>query len=517
MRRSACILVILSLQLGAAGCVEPLDVSQPIDLVPGRGWSAFQRQVLQDAAECWNVEFGTRLSLTDAPRAEQQVRVSISDFICAYANGLTSYFDDLEVQICSIDAASPSRLLTVMQHELGHVLNIREHADDRHAVMSEMDAASTGHYKEGKRFRREDRELFKAANPGFRPSGECAVAGQLGQSPSRPLVVNHPTRGPLSVIAGKSNLVVLAPQGAGSWREVARVPASGVAGWIRAIPNAAGMTVTWVVDDKMYAAEVAFDSEEEPKRVPLAVKHDFEKEVEDITIAAIGPDLFIGVTEGDLDSTFYLYRLDRATGQSRCGVTLEDTWGRVHAVGSVLALAVRDRGVRVLRSEVDPLPWFGAGFSCVRQVESLELESTQPHNALDAFSSEVVGGDLVVVHRRHEKPLRLHRVGVGSELRLLRSSEVPLPGKLGYTLASVAQGESGLAVAVNRVARQVFEVYVSQLDPETFGSLMPWTRLSTPDLSDSVQPWLAPQGGRFMAVWRDIHDIASIEVRSRCF
>jgi len=501
------IALAVGLALGG-GCVEPLDVSQPIDLVPGRGWSAFQRQVLQDAAECWNVEFGTRLSLTDAPRAAQRVRVAKSDFVCAYANGLASYLDDLEVQICSIDAATPSRLLTVMQHELGHVLNIREHADDPHAVMSESDAVRVGR-KEAKRFQREDRELFQAANPDFRPSGECAVARLLGQSPSRPLVIDHPTRGPLAVIAGRSNLVILGAGSDGTWREVSRVPAAGVAGWIRAAPTPAGLIVTWVVENAMYKTEVRFGADEPaPSRITLEAVHDFEREVEDLTIAVLGPDLYVGITEGDLDATFFLYRFDSATGEQLSTVSpAGDTWGRVHAVGSHLALAIRDGyGVHVVRYQVGP---FGP--------RVLTLEPEQPHNGLDSFGSEVVGGDLVVIHRRHEKPLGLYRVGVVGELRLLRSSQVALPGKLGYTLASVAEGKSGLALAVNRVAREVFEVYVSQLDPDTLDPVMPWTRLSTPDLSDSVQPWLAPQGGRFMAVWRDVHDQASIEVRSRCF
>jgi len=72
------LLVLLVIALN--GC-PTLDVSQPIALVPDEDLSSSMREKLQTAAECWNLKFGTRLSVGNGDGILQQVRVGFSEFV----------------------------------------------------------------------------------------------------------------------------------------------------------------------------------------------------------------------------------------------------------------------------------------------------------------------------------------------------------------------------------------------------------------------------------------------------
>lgn len=113
-----------------------------------------------NAAAMWNERFGTHLEVDPQASSGQRVPVVFSDLVCGFANGITRCFDSIEVQVCTLDAVVPHRLQAVFLHELGHVLNIRDHADDPRAVMH---AESSG----GKHFGPADYRLFTDANPGF--------------------------------------------------------------------------------------------------------------------------------------------------------------------------------------------------------------------------------------------------------------------------------------------------------------------------------------------------------------
>jgi hypothetical protein len=92
-----------------------------------------------------------------------------------------------------------------------------------------------------------------------------------------------------------------------------------------------------------------------------------------------------------------------------------------------------------------------------------------------------------------------------------------LPGNIGQTLFSVAGTSCGIAVAISRFERSVEEVLVTVLDPRSLAVKRPWSQLSSPDFTPSIQPWLAAWHCQFLALWRDMQGPFEIEVRSRCF
>jgi hypothetical protein len=80
--------------------------------------------------------------------------VHSAELLCGFWPAETTYDGSVALEIC------PSAVgFAIFHHELGHVLNIRPHASDRAAVMS--NGRSAGDIID------EDRRLFAEANPGF--------------------------------------------------------------------------------------------------------------------------------------------------------------------------------------------------------------------------------------------------------------------------------------------------------------------------------------------------------------
>lgn len=502
-----------ALALGAGGCVDPLDLRLPIALVPDADFSASQAQIIGEAAESWNVEVGVRMGLQgqQVPDA-QQVPIRQSELACAYANGITVTLGELEVQICALDAGDPRRLAEVTQHELGHVLNIRGHAVDPLAVMSPESG-------ESKRFRPEDHQLFEQANPDFSELDGCDVARRLGQSPSRPVLVQ---------LSGGRTVALWAEPGRLRYAqldfETARpggatgqiATPGGTASWIRPLATSDGFSVSWVLDQRLYRASVALPGGKLTGPLELALpqtktKLDFEAGVSDISTAAVGPDVFVAITDGGLFSELRLLRYDAATGLPRpiAPNLVDDSWGQLATLGDQLYLVTRQAlGLRVDRLDA-------AG----NVLESLPLSIQAPRGDLDALQAQVIDGALLVASRLAKDPVRIYRVvrAADGALRLDRTALVKLPPGGGHTLLSLAGTSCGLGLGLNQAAGAVHDVYVTVLDPVTLKVDRPWKRLSAPDRTQSVQPWLAAQHCRFLAIWRDMQSSDEIDIRSRCF
>lgn len=170
--------LLLTLLLGLAGC-PALDAGQPIALVPDDDWTAHERSILTNAAECWNLEFGTQLSVGASDAIMQQVEVKYSDFVCIYAAGRTEVTLPVSVHICpskyffADHSSKTAFFFSVLTHELGHVLNIRPHADGEGSVMSQGDFHDYGYLPQV--FSAEDHALFEEWNEGFQGSPSCRV------------------------------------------------------------------------------------------------------------------------------------------------------------------------------------------------------------------------------------------------------------------------------------------------------------------------------------------------------
>jgi hypothetical protein len=179
-------LLLGCIALGAAGC-PALEVDRPIALVPDDDWTAYEREILASAARCWNLEFGTQLSVGASDTIMQQVRVGYSDLICLYAAGRTETTLPVSVNVCPPGYTFQWRsykgpfLFAVLLHELGHVLNIRPHSDDPMAVMAGSDRGYLGFAPDT--FARDDHRLFAEANEGVTLTPTCQVRIELGRDP----------------------------------------------------------------------------------------------------------------------------------------------------------------------------------------------------------------------------------------------------------------------------------------------------------------------------------------------
>jgi hypothetical protein len=165
----------LLLLAGITGCTG-LDVSEPIVLLPD-GFTSSERTMLESAAQCWNMEFGTRIQVsTGDGRASQHVKVAYSELLCVFAYGRTEPHLPVSIHLCPHVRGSSRSLFDVALHELGHVLNIRGHADDPLAVMYQSDGDGIPpDSRPYHLFAQEDRQLFREANEGVGLPRGCRV------------------------------------------------------------------------------------------------------------------------------------------------------------------------------------------------------------------------------------------------------------------------------------------------------------------------------------------------------
>ena len=240
-------------------------------------------------------------------------------------------------------------------------------------------------------------------------------------------------------------------------------------------------------------------------------KLDFEREVTDLSTAAVGQDLYLALTTKDARGALHLLRFEALSGASRSFAPpqIDEAWGQLVTLGGELHLVLRQQlGLRVDRLAPDGVV-----------LESLPLSVQAPIRDDDTVQAQVIEGALVVASRLTRDPIRLYRVArEASGLRLDRKVIVQLPGSGGHTLLSMAGTPCGLGLGVNHASETQTDVFVTVLDPTSLGVNRAWKRLSPPDRTRSFQPWLAARHCRFLAVWRDLHAWdQELEVRSRCF
>jgi len=168
------------LALAASGC-SALDAEQPVALAPEGEWTGRQIETLRQAARCWNLQFGTSLEVAPDVAWPQEVRLRFTDLVCVYAVARTSPSLPVRVDICPtrffFSAASGNRepfLFATLLHELGHVLNIRRHAEGSLAIMASGEEKRDLSQIVPPGFADEDRRLFYDANPGFALDAPCA-------------------------------------------------------------------------------------------------------------------------------------------------------------------------------------------------------------------------------------------------------------------------------------------------------------------------------------------------------
>lgn len=176
MRSSAATAAAASACAVALAACAFVDVSRPIGLVVD-GLSEDDAANLAEAAECWNLRFGTQLVTTsEAAALDQQIEIFYDDFTCVNSQGQYQAGMPGAIAICPQRYwrrgifELPVSLFSVLGHELGHALNIIGHPDPRYVRDAVMQA---GGPEQTDMFAPVDLEMFAEANPEFVLTASC--------------------------------------------------------------------------------------------------------------------------------------------------------------------------------------------------------------------------------------------------------------------------------------------------------------------------------------------------------
>ncbi|HUJ62373.1 MAG TPA: hypothetical protein VLX92_27890 [Kofleriaceae bacterium] len=166
-----------------AGCTA-FDPARPIQLVTN-GWSAHDQATLAAAAECWNLRFGTQLAVVPTPSADQVVAFDFDALACWSSWGRYLAGDPGHDSVCPVtdmirsglgDYWVGALLFTVVEHEIGHALNIPDvsSSDESVEMFSVMGENFQPSFAGGAdAFSAFDAKVFGDANPDFTPAPAC--------------------------------------------------------------------------------------------------------------------------------------------------------------------------------------------------------------------------------------------------------------------------------------------------------------------------------------------------------
>lgn len=520
LRNARLPLLVGSLLGLCCGCMPDADPSRPVRLVPGAGWSGVHLQAIQNAAESWNLAFGTFLSVGDDDGSAQTVSVEWSELLCAYAAGMADALGGYRIHVCPVYGQHPLTEMTtssVVQHEIGHILGIGRHARDPLAVMNGDYGGVPGH------FRPEDRRLFAEANPDFVGRSGCQVNREVASSPHRPMVVHPPGR-PVQLLWAEQGGLRFAPLDPNTGQLAGtggRIPTRDLPSYLRAAPTPAGFVVTWLesAEGAFYRSGVTLPggAVQSPVKLQLGDTWDTD-DIESLDMVHAAPHLVLLIADSEYVSqwgnhTLELHALDAQTGAVRGGWRLSGYrasllvhGGRPHllyghgaGVGSVVEH-------RVSLARLAPV---GSGWS-VDQRLTLHLQRSAQKQTFSnvpdiATAAASTADGIVAAVIPPWGPATLLRSRDGQTVA--QRAELALPGVSAdpYALFSLLQSGDTLALAYAEEAGNTYqpEIYSVLLEPQTLRPRGPWKRLSAADATPSTQPLLAAHQGKLLTIWRE--------------
>ena len=485
-----CALIALS----AAGCMEPLDPEHPISLELDSDFTAREVNTIRATTRCWNMDLGTQIVLNDGA-AQQQVPVYPSDFTCDYGGGITHYHGGAEVSICNLTRRDAG-VYQVMLHELGHVLNIKEHAEGDEAVMGT-----------GLCISEVDRKMFFAANPGF--------TGQQG--PDRTYRLAHDHNGlPRMTKLGDQVVVLWSDRDhtfpfqlleAKSGRPTAvkgtlRPTGSAFAtSWPTAFPAPGGFGVLWQENGSPRVGRVRLPSGkvEPERRLPFDGP---------VTAAAAGADkLYIATQDSPDKVSLRVVELAGGAWRVQQLASLEGALtarsvtyleGQVYLMGlipdnprTVRVFAISAAGAVTASRDYTSrgpwpfLPWTAGGGGALYFANPMEdplaTSTLTKSNAVHLLRIDLAGGEL------------------GSAA----TAYVELPAEISQMdLPCIAYNDGKLWLAMNEgLISNGQDVVLSALDGETLQRVKSWHRVSPPDFCGAHEPAILGLDDRLLLVW----------------
>jgi hypothetical protein len=492
-------------------CVQRLDPEQEIVLVPQGDFTEEQEQVLALAAENWNLELGTRLTLSPLRTAgTQTVLVRMSRFVCAYLDGITVTTGEMEVQLCELIGDDPRRLLGTAMHELGHVLGIDEHASEPHAVMALGES-------DQRYFTEVDHQMFFQAHPGFQGSGE--VVRKLASSESRGALVQPEAESPF-VLWSEGSVLRFAEIDATLGRPQGRsgsIPTDGEGSWIRTAPVPDGFLVVWRKwEDHFFATRVRLPDAKAGPPVALDLNRgDFEGGITGLSVAHLDGDLYLGVSEdggceGNACSPArtWIFRHDASTG-APLPFHLPPVNGVARLVALEDQLFLAQSG-----SDCPELVKLDREGQIVGRVLPPAVRASGAHENLAALSHAgqvFLAGNLD--EAGHFYLARVKDMAVQAWVDV----EAPEKGSAFSDLTLTATPTGDIALALSRRGLLSAEIFLTLVEADSLRQLRPWRRMSAEDLTESVQPWLAASPDRLLVLWRDFrgqNPITDVKMRS---
>lgn len=493
--------------------MDPVD---PAVLVVSDSWPPEEHAAIENAAESWNLEFGTQLSVRSDRAGDlegPQVRFIVDepelcdDEIEGWAGS------QKEIELCPDLHEDPRRIFDITLHEIGHTFGIG-HVQGPDSVMT---SAVNG----PRTFSDEDHDIFFDVHSDYLLPDNCDVIRRLGKQSSLTFLEHQDRALYAAAIEGSTLQIVTLDPGANPLRSVESELHLDDEAWeLQHHSTQTGSLLTWWSQRGVHFAALTSMQLEPARTLELSLAAQDEY-VLTRTVAAFNGLLYVArsISSDASTSRLEIQTFDLRTGAQGPTFHHPNMMGRmvVHEGALYLKTGVFNDGdvvVGLYRLEVQESALALLDF---RELATLEA----PEGVADGHAKGFVLRSFVSEIR--STPQGLLTTGIGGialytvDSTLKREALIDLPpdhGLFSVTHAAGPQDRWALGITSSGWFNPAVELWVLELKGlEPLGS---WRRVSAPDLNDTFNAELFYQDELLISTWEDVSKRFIRQRKLRC-
>ncbi len=494
-----------------------MEPTAPATLVFPQSWPPEERIAIENAAEAWNLEFGTQLTVRSDQAGdldEPQVRFIVdSPQVCE--KGFGGYAgSQKEIELCPDSVHDePRSLFALMLHEIGHTFGLG-HVEGPDSVMSFETESPIA-------FSDEDHDEFVDIHPNYSFPKGCDVVRRLGARTS--LVFLEEEEGVLytaSLGADSLQITTLAPQTEPHHSVVSEVQLEDRSWQLQHHLGDFGSLLTWRTHGGLWISFLNSMQLETPRALNLRPVAENER-TQTVTVETFDGLLYVArsISSDTSSVALEVQTFDLETGAPGPTFHGPNMMGHLVAHESklyVIAAALKGEEVEVGLHDLE----LNEGALALSNYRDL-ITGPTPENLGDGHNPGYTLRALIPQVRSTPNGLLIFSMGtlglftIDRALTLEHQIELPPTDfTLSVTYAAGPQNRWALGATTLGSFANASEFKVLEMDgTEPLGS---WRRVSAPDFSDTENAELFYQGELLISTWADVSKRFVRERKLRC-
>jgi hypothetical protein len=492
-----------------AACGGSTVPDEPIVLVPDEDVTGRHREAIEFAADSWNLELGTQISVSDDAGDSQSVSVSWHEDECI-TDGMEflgkTQLRGSRIFMCSEYTRDehPS-FFEVMRHELGHVLGLGHNSGVTSIMGRSDDPLEIRAVR--RQFAPEDRQEFARVNPDFVGLGGCSINHLFAEQIRHETTVVSNGEPYAFWSAGEEILYarIDASTGEQAFEPLSLASTSTMVMQLSVHPTTRGLLVSWAERRGLYRSLI---STEGAPSTTQTLSAEWNPRLESVSSNVYVDGSHFLAFSGRPNMTTRVIEVDDG-GNVVTSTVVRDRGRLVHFNGELFLIGSINVSPGKREAYVSRFRRADDRLEVVERVSLAETIDVDPRfeSALEPVSAQVTSDGLVAIvdHQDHTTLLRISTLG-----NLEARDRVQLERLEHMT---ILEEPSQLLIAGWRRPPELYmrELFFASFHGNNFERTSEWTRVSGVDQFGGGPPLIHRSNGRVLFSWGE-----TPELRTRC-